>query len=274
MRRAFSAIELVTALALLAIVLALIGRATLSNERLQRALAASHTEARGVEQTVAILSAVLAPAVPQDLASEQLSDSAIELDALVGTAVACVTPTGLTTGEPARDGPALASLSREPQTGDVALLLDEGVVPPTWRSIRIDAVTSGATSCDLMPGDTGRALDLVVPPGVGPLAVVHIVRHVRFSLYRSGDGRWYLGMRDWNAATNRFNAVQPVSGPLAPYSADPARSGLHFTYRDSAGTERPPHAGPDDGVRIVEIVARADAGGDSAQRTVGSRDAP
>lgn len=274
MRRAFSAIELVTALTVLAIVLALLGRTAVSHERLQRSLATSYADARAAQQTVAILSAALVPAASEDLVAGQLSDSAVELNALVGMGVACVAPSGLAIGAGAHEGPALASFSSEPKAGDVALVLDESVSPPTWRALRIDDVTSGPASCAAEPDDAGRLLHLAVLAGAGPFAVVRIVRHVRFSLYRSGDRRWYLGMRDWNAAANRFNAIQPVAGPLAAYTANPARSGLRFTYSDSAGRERPPFARVDEAIRIVGIVARSYDGTDSARRSIGLRNVP
>lgn len=274
MRRAFSVVELLTALTVLGVVLALIGRAAVSHERLQRKLSTSDADARAAQQTVAILSAVLAPVAPGDLAAGQLSDSAVELSALVGAGVACVMSPGLVIGAGAHDGAALASLFGDPEPGDVALVLDESVLPPTWRSLHIDAVTSGPAPCAAVSGDTGLLLHLAEPPGIAPLAVVRFVRRIRFSLYRSGDRRWYLGMRDWNAAADRFNAVQPVAGPLAAYSADAARTGLRFTYVDSTGREGPPQTIPAQDVRMIRIVARPEDGADSARRTVGLRNAP
>ena len=95
---------------------------------------------------------------------------------------------------------------------------------------------------------------LVLPVGT-PL---RFLRPLRFSLYRASDGLWYLGARDWNAATQRFNTVQPVAGPLRPYSADPAASGLSFAYVDGTGS---PLSGSAESHRIagVRIVARGDS---------------
>ena len=62
-------------------------------------------------------------------------------------------------------------------------------------------------------------------------SVVRITRATRYSLYRGGDSRWYLGARDWNSAANRFNTTQPVSGPFA----SAANRGLELQYFDSGG---------------------------------------
>ena len=45
-------------------------------------------------------------------------------------------------------------------------------------------------------------------------APVRFTRPVRYSLYRAADGDWYLGEREWNPTTVRFNTIQPVSGPF------------------------------------------------------------
>ena len=66
-------------------------------------------------------------------------------------------------------------------------------------------------------------------------SVVRVTRPTRYSLYRGGDSRWYLGARDWNPAANRFNTTQPVSGPFAAATD----RGLEFQYLDSTGAALP-----------------------------------
>jgi hypothetical protein len=62
-------------------------------------------------------------------------------------------------------------------------------------------------------------------------APVRVTRPLRYSLYRGGDGAWYLGEKDWSTASGRFNTIQPVSGPFLSAAA----GGLTFAYLDSAG---------------------------------------
>jgi hypothetical protein len=63
------------------------------------------------------------------------------------------------------------------------------------------------------------------------VVLARITRPLRYSLYRAGDGWWYLGIRTWNPATAQFNGVQPTAGPYAP----PGRNGSRIEYFDSAG---------------------------------------
>jgi hypothetical protein len=93
-----------------------------------------------------------------------------------------------------------------------------------------------------------------VPAGTA----LRFLRPLRLSLYRASDNRWYLGAKDWNGAAQRFNAIQPLAGPLQPYSADPTKTGLHFGYRDSQDAELPE---PVETNRIasVTIVARGES---------------
>jgi hypothetical protein len=76
---------------------------------------------------------------------------------------------------------------------------------------------------------------------------VRITRPVRYSLYRASDGQWYLGERDWNAASARFNTIQPVAGPFL----SAASRGLALEYLDSAGASL---ASPVADTRAVALV--------------------
>jgi hypothetical protein len=82
---------------------------------------------------------------------------------------------------------------------------------------------------------------------------------VRYALYRSSDGLWYLGFSDCRPIVRSppCTALQPVSGPYEPFAPDGARraSGLTFTYRDRGGSAT------DDPARVatIEISFRARA---------------
>lgn len=64
---------------------------------------------------------------------------------------------------------------------------------------------------------------------------LRVTRAIRLSLYRSGDGTWNVGERDWNPSTQRFNSIQPLAGPFLSASAP----GLAFAYLDSNRAELP-----------------------------------
>lgn len=274
MRRAFTAIELITALTVLAVVLALVARAATAHERLQRALAHARTGTRAAQQAVSILAAALAPLASDDIDPMAVSDSALEFQALVGGAVGCVSGGFVHLGAASDTGAAVTSFFSPPQAGDRVLLLDESTEPPRWTGAGIDGVTSGGPPCSIAGSRDGQTLHLSRTPAAGPLVALRVERRTRFDLYRSGDGDWYLGMREWNAQANRFNGVQPVTGPLAPYNVDPARTGLRIAFVDAAGRELPPPAALAAGARTLRITARSRDAADSAERIVGLRNAP
>lgn len=274
MRRAFTAIELLTALTVLAVVLALVARAATGHERLQRTLANSRAGARAAQQAVAIVAASLAPLAPDDIDPMAISDSAVEFLAFVGGAVGCVSGAYVHVGAASDTGAGLTSFVLAPAVGDRVVLLDESTDPPQWTPAAIDGVTSGGLPCAAAGPADGQTLRLNRVPGAGPLVALRVLRRTRFNLYRSGDGDWYLGMREWNAGAGRFNGLQPVAGPLAPYSADPARTGLRLTVVDADGREMPFPSVLAAGARTVRVTARSRDAADSAARVVGLRNAP
>jgi hypothetical protein len=83
-------------------------------------------------------------------------------------------------------------------------------------------------------------------------AVLRVTRPVRYSLYRGGDGRWYLGLRDWNVASSRFNTIQPVSGPFSSASS----RGLVFQYVDSAGNVLPIPVSDPRSIALIRVELR------------------
>jgi hypothetical protein len=101
------------------------------------------------------------------------------------------------------------------------------------------------------------------------VAAFRLARRTRLAAYRSGDGAWYLGLRDWNGDANRFNGVQPVAGPLRP------RTGFHLDYLDAAG--RPldvPVVSPSDAASVVVKALAADSAAAAVERVVALRRAP
>lgn len=161
------------------------------------------------------------------------SDSAIEVSATFGSALTCAIDTGrIRVTRPEASGRTLASFIGEPQAGDVV----HAFVPDStagWVRLTV-AAAPVATTCARFP-DSGGWLVAITEPFVVPAgAPVRFTRRTRLSLYRASDGRWYLGLREWNAGLARFNAIQPVAGPFAGYSPT-SGSGFRLDYRDEYG---------------------------------------
>ena len=95
------------------------------------------------------------------------------------------------------------------------------------------------------------------PVDLATARAVHVLRPFRLSLYRASDGQWYLGGRDWNGTLARFNCIQPVAGPLRPYSRSASASGLVFLYASASGEPLGAPADPEQ-IATITIVARAE----------------
>jgi hypothetical protein len=202
-------------------------------------------------------------------------DSAIEVRMATGTAIACSSTAGSLT-IPQSAGPAgytPASFSEPPEPGDWIFALETDSAGESWSAhlIRESVAVSGACAA-LHPATAGRLIRIAEPRTFLPGTALRFARVFRLSLYRSSDGRWYLGGREWNAESQQFNTIQPIAGPLAPYHAEPTRTGLLFSYLDATGE---PLTLPIDRFRIamIRIVARASSGAfsDSTSVTVALR---
>jgi hypothetical protein len=185
-------------------------------------------------------------------------DSAIEVQMSIGAAITCANELGRAVIPAASDafGNTLSAFVERPDVGDRAIALFEDSLGATWLTLHVASPPVGGAGCATFPSATATwtiALreQLIVPAG----AALRFTRPIRLSLYRAGDARWYLGAKTWNAAAQRFNGIQPVAGPLNPYSSNPTTTGFLLTYRDSGGAELPPEAAPNR-IASVTVVAR------------------
>ena len=268
MRRGFSVIELVTALVILGLVLALVVRSAVFHERFQRKTAAAGERARAAGQAASIVAGMLSSVSVGDFVVSGVADSALDLDALVGSGIGCLSGAVLRIGDGSTTGQSSAFLGT-PRAGDTVLVFDEARRPPRWVAAALASVDAGGAPCPLLGDAAIQTLRLEGALDIGPHAAFRILRRTRLSLYRSGDGAWYLGMRDWNSRVGSFNAVQPAAGPLASYQRDRARTGLHFEFLDSLGSPVSISRALAGEARAMQVVARAAGGPDSAFRLIG-----
>jgi len=265
----FTTVELMVALALSGIVLAAIG-AVLRRQQRFYASAASLVEQRvALRDVTGILPGELRAVSPTGGDVLAFADSALELRATIGTAIACDTvPGGGALALAAASGrrASLSSFTTAPQPGDVALVYAGGASDRTdddrWISLGVADVVSSPAVCvgsPFSPPDASGSPLVIrfaagsrVSAAVGPGAFVRVRRRVRYRFYRAGTGDWYLGYSEWTGAG--FAVVQPVSGPFAAYSSRGA-SGVSLRYFDENGAEV---VDPANAARIarVRVVAR------------------
>ncbi len=266
----FTTVELMVALVLGGILAAGIGSVLRRQQRFY-VNAASLVEQRvSLRDATGILPGELRAISPAGGDVLAFSDSALEIRATIGTAIACDTVPGggaIALAPSGRSVP-LTSFTTAPQAGDVALVYDAGETDrasdDAWVSLDVADVASNASVCGGSPfvptADTlGQPLIVRfgtarrVPSSVLPGTFVRVLRRVRYRFYRAGTADWYLGYSEWSATG--FSVVQPVSGPFAPYSRGGGASGLALRYFDEEGAEL---VDPGDAARItrVTVVAR------------------
>lgn len=256
-RRGVSLPELLVALVLFGIVAAAVARALDRAARFHdgiiRVLEA-RTQLSAATATVRAAVHAIAPVAGDVLA---LSDTAVVYRMAVGSGAACAIDSAGVTLFPdsIAAGQILARFLAPPQPGDSVWLFDEGVSPSPaddrWVAARLTTLTRPVGACIGSPvidpvNDASRAgwrFDLAYGAGVpttfpasAGATLVRLTRHARFALYRASAGASFLGWTDWNAATARWNVIQPVAGPFVDWNpSQPWASGIAFGGQDSSG---------------------------------------
>lgn len=196
------------------------------------------------------------------------SDTALEFFSAIGTSTLCASPAPNRITLPPDSLPSgrtLSSWVATPDTGDEMFIFADSTSssPAGWQRARIVSFANIATpaGCPVSAGllsasdvaSPGRSYQATFDPTVSINAhrgtPVRIVRRVRYSVYRGGDGKWYLGYR---RCTGGCAPIQPVSGPYESHIGTP----ISFRYFTHGGAPLIGH-GPTSDVSRVEIVSRA-----------------
>ena len=263
-RRGVTLIELIVAMVVGGVALALIASISVRQQRLYADLADRAALASQLRQASTVLPIELRGASSAGGDIREARDTAIELRASIASAVVCDTATGSIVLAPATAGStAFAGYLAAIAIGDTAWVLTPGDSIDAWLpySVSSSTTTTPGSCASLGPRLTVAArasarvlIRLTAAPPLATLigTVVRVTRPVRYSFYRGGDGPWYLGQRDWNVTSLRFNTIQPVSGPFVSASAH----GLVFQFSDSAGTLLPSPVGDRRSIALIGIDVR------------------
>jgi hypothetical protein len=265
-RGGYSVLEMLVTLTLGGIVIAGVGAIGFRQQRFQRDVVTVVERLEQVEQATALVPISVRAISPGegDISAAAARDTSLEFRATIATAIVCDSGHGSVVLAPTgTDQPHLASVLTRPDAGDTAWALIVSGIVESWRPYPITGVVDSTTSCILTgvppwPDQAPRrsiTLRLSSPVAVGSGGIVRITRPWRYSIYKSSDGDWYLGARDWNAATMRFNTIQPVSGPFR----SAAGRGLTFVYSDSSGVTIPAGATDTHAIALVRVTFRVDS---------------
>jgi hypothetical protein len=276
--RGATLVELLVTTVVGSVVLTLITAVCLREQRVFTDLSdqtASSSQLQGAEAIVPI-DVRAASSIAGDV--REARDTSMELRAIVASAVVCDSAGGgvvLAPSVPGAQTYGSSVLAIAP--GDTAWVLFVSDSTEAWRPYRIASTNSQSSGACAARGPgldaTARATprtQLVLdslPPGLALGRPLRVTRPLRYSIYRGSDASWYLGQRDWNTATMRFNSIQPVSGPFLP----PAADGVVFHYLDSAGVDLPVPVPDTRRIAVVRVELRS--GTKLALRALASRPA-
>ena len=251
-RRGTTLLELIVAIALAGAVLSI---ATVSVLRQQRAHARVHAQAGSDVQLRAaamLVAGQLGDLDPSsgDIVSGSASDTALQFRATVATSFACEKSVGSVALVPERGaGGSYASTLSTARAGDTLWWLGDS----TWSPARVRSVDAISVTCTVPLAFSGATVRLALVPSTDSIpagAPLRLTRQTRYDLYRSADGTWQLGFREWNEEAGGFAPPQPVAGPVL-LAAGSRRSG--YRYFDAMGQEIAPFDGVTDVTRIARI---------------------
>ncbi|MFL5620097.1 MAG: PilW family protein [Gemmatimonadaceae bacterium] len=267
-RAGMSLAELLVALSLGGIVLSVAAGSMLRQQRSVRwieGLSGAELQVRPVMRILADELSLL-DASAGDVAPGQASDSSLQLRTVVATSLTCDSASTVTMLPESGATPALAGAARAPAVGD-SVWLYRGA-PLGWRARAVTGVSRATTACAVPTSAGGPTFRLLLdaPAEAAAGTAVRVTRWERWVVYRAGDGRWYVGIRDYSPATSSFLATQPIAGPFLRSVRNGARTG--FRYFDATGSALDPD-GTNEGriarVRITALSIVPSTGADSVR---------
>ena len=197
-----------------------------------------------------------------DVAPGQASDSSLQLRTVVAASLSCDSASALTLIPENAPVPSLGGSATAPAAGDSVWLYLGAAFG--WRARGVVSLSRTTSACAVPTSAAGSTWRLVLdaPPDVGAGTPVRVTRWERWVVYRAGDGRWYLGIRDYSPSTSRFLAAQPVAGPFVRSVRTGARTG--FRYFDASGSPFDPDGTNEARVARVRVTALSVAPSTSA----------
>jgi len=282
-RRGMTLIEIMISLVLLGIVGGVIMRVIMRQQRFYQGVNQIMTQRGQLRQATAVL--------PVDLRSLSsigddilvATDSSMEFMVNIGTSVVCEVVNGSQVALPLQtlaSGQTLTSWYGygEPAAGATVYIYNDSSVAGNdedrWQKFTLVDMHHDASRCTTTfhtVADIGQQraimeLSSTEPNDAvtgGPLsryinigAPVRVMKRIRYALYQSADGKWYLGYSTYDPSTSAYGTVAPVSGPYDPYGS---ASGLGFKYYDVDGNEIASGASTTEREKIarVDLIARA-----------------
>ncbi|HEY2162665.1 MAG TPA: prepilin-type N-terminal cleavage/methylation domain-containing protein [Gemmatimonadaceae bacterium] len=262
-RGGLTLVELMATVAVAGVVLAIIAGVALRQQRTFAALTADAALAGQLRDAASVLPSDLRSAAVGAGDLREATDTSIEIRETLASAVVCDTLGQAIVLAPfGRTAATFAGAMAPIQPGDTAWIFSPDDSAHTWRGhgvLRVGSTQSGQCTAggprldgaSLAAPRMTLTLDSVPAPKTLIGRPVRVTRPIRFSLYHASDGGWYLGARDWNDASAKFNTIQPLAGPFRSPGA-----GQVFRWFDSTGAALAPPVARRDQVALVRIDLR------------------
>lgn len=236
-RRAFTLVELIVAITLLGVLLAMASIVTRRVVTVQAATGARAARSSAIRDAILTLRRHIGGARAIDGDLRHARDTVLELQHVIGVVTACGGHGDTLVLGVVNDPVAWTSTLPRAITSDDQLRAwheESG----TWSTHRIRTVNGATGAC----GDTrapwpAHVVQRVVLADTVTLhagAPVRVLQRERWSLVHGGDGKWSLSMATWDDAHLVFGTPQPLVSPLASPAA-PGGPGLDVTAFDASG---------------------------------------
>ncbi len=265
----FTLPELMIALCVLLLVTSTIVTMLSRQQRFYRGMDELLRVRTSLRDGVDILSSDLRTASVQDTI-RLASDTAVEFYSVTGASTICADVSGnriILPPDTLLSDVTLTAWASPPEAEDYAAVYVDSPsrdATPGWQRFPIASVSTLPAASACAPGGAlPRAAELPASSRAYEVSLtanglvdarrgtpVRFLRRVRYSVYRAGDGLWYLGYR--RCGPTACVAIQPVSGPYASGGQPP----LELTFFTSSGARIATPTSTIQAARI-EILLRA-----------------
>jgi prepilin-type N-terminal cleavage/methylation domain-containing protein len=234
MRRGFTLIEMMISLAIAGIVLSAAYKLLVANQRFYRSQSVIADVESNVRESALILAGELREVSPAGGDLQQMTDTAITINAMRALGIVCVVPDFLLGRVVIQDASTFKYRAID-ATRDSVFIYREGATNTTSDDGWLRGKVSGTTAQNCTDGSAGTRIALSGLVGVSFAtlsgatigAPVRTFETVNYRLYQDATGTWYLGIRQW--VSGAWTNTSAIAGPMRP------NDGVHFEYYDSLG---------------------------------------
>ena len=235
-RRGFTLIELMISIAIAGIVLTAAYKLLLANQRFYRSQSVISDVQTNVREAALILSSELREISPVGGDLQQMTDTAITINAMRALGFVCSVPDMILGRVVIKDATVFKYRDID-ATRDSVFIFREGNTQRSSDDRWLRGKVSSKATQNCADGSAGTRIGMSGLVGgtftqmdsVTIGAPVRTFETINYRVYDDGTGTWYLGMRQW--ISGAWTTTAAVAGPLRSGT----NGGIAFAYYDSTG---------------------------------------